>query len=119
MSCFPKNVESILQAWYIIPRPITGAVSSGGLSGKIALLRARASSWVRQGGCLLPAWIRRIHFAKLALHPHLQKLWTRMSVKRKIPGSLGKISYINGLNICLLPTVKMVNSNCSQQSNMS
>lgn len=64
----------ILQAGYVVPGSVGGDAACGWLRERIALLRARGSSRGGRCGGLLPSWIRRVSVAKLALHPHLQKL---------------------------------------------
>lgn len=74
---------SILQAWYVVPGSIRGVAACGGLSGRLAFLRAGGNSLVGQGGGLLPCWVRGVSITKLTLHPHLQKLNTRDEVSQK------------------------------------
>lgn len=81
-----KVLWSILQARDIVPWSVSGVAACGRLSGRFGLLRAGGSSWGWQGRRLLPPWVRGVHFAKLALHPHLQKL-KEMVCQKKVLAS--------------------------------
>lgn len=78
-----KAQLSVLQACDIVPGSVGGVASCGGLAGGLTLLRAGGSSRVGQGGGLLSSRIRGVPIAKLALHPHLQKLNRRGEMSQR------------------------------------